>query len=242
MNINTNTSFKDEDLRLWKQYKQSKSPADRATLLKRLDPVIQSQVNKWAGPVPREVLLNEAKLLAIKGIDSYDENKGTALTTHVINAIQPISRLVYSHQNAARLPENLTLKLNSYLQAKDHLTTVNGYSPTLDEMHQELGWHKGELRRIDQYQRKDLVESVGGLNDDFFGNDTDEGEDVLSVIYFDLTPTEKKLFEYTTGYGGKPKLSNPTIMGELNWTQAQLSYQKTLLTNKIKSMLSRIKL
>jgi len=90
-----NTKFKDEDLALWEQYKRTKSSVDRANLLRRFDPVIQSQVNKWAGPVPRDVLVNEAKLLAVKAFDSYDPSKGAALATHVTNNLAPISRIVY---------------------------------------------------------------------------------------------------------------------------------------------------
>ena len=50
-------------------------------------------------------------------------------------------------------------------------------------------------------------------------------------------PEEKVLFEYTTGFNGKPKLSNPEIMRKMNLTQAQLSYKKTLLTRKLKRLL-----
>lgn len=235
-----NTQIKDEDLRLWKQYKMTKSLFDRSAILKRLDPIIQSQVNKWAGPIPREVLENEAKLLAIKALDTYDENKGATLSTHIVNSLQPISRLVYSHQNATRLPENLTLKLNSYLKAKDFLTTVNGHSPTLDELHQELGWSKKELNRIDMYHRKDLVESVGGMDESFYSNADDAADDVLTTIYMELTPQERELAGYSTGYWGMPKLNNTDIMKRMHISQAQLSYQKSLLKKKIQDLVKRI--
>ncbi len=64
------TSVKDTDLLYWNRYKSSRSPKDRDALLKRVDPLLQKTVNKWAGPIPREVLLNKAKVLAIKSFDS----------------------------------------------------------------------------------------------------------------------------------------------------------------------------
>jgi DNA-directed RNA polymerase specialized sigma subunit len=235
-----NNTIKDADLEAWRQYKRSKSQFDRSALLKRVDPLIQAQANKWSGPIPRAVLVNELQLLAIKAFDTYEESHGTALSTHLVNSLQPISRQIYKFQNATRLPENLTLRLNSFLQAKEHLVTTNGHSPTLDELHQELGWSKSELGRIDKYHRRDLVESVGGLDDAFYDDSDDASDDVLAAIHFDLNPIEKQLFEHTTGYGNKPKLSNPEIMKRMNLSQAQLSYQKTLLARKVKDLVGRL--
>lgn len=224
---------KDLDIQQWRLYKDTNSLQERDKLYSRMKPLVMKQVNKWAGPVPKDVLTNTAKLLAYKSFDSYDPTKGTALSTHVTNNLAPISRVVYSHQNTARLPENLTLKVHSYNAAKDHLTTVNGYEPSTTELHQELGWNKKELDRLETYMRRDLVESEGGLSDSFYGNMDDSDEDLLAALHMDLLPDEKIFFEYITGYNGKPKLNNTQIMAKLKINQAQLSYKKNLLTKKI---------
>ena len=229
-----NATFKDEDLEIWRQYKATKSQVALQTLLKRMDPVIQSTVNKWTGAVSRDALLNEAKLLAVKAFDSYDPNKGTALATHVVGNLAPISRIVYTYQNSARLPENVTLKLHTLHTAIEHLKAANGLEPTTDEIHQELGWSAGEINRMRTYQRADLIESgpaVSGNN--FFDSKEDDDEDMLTAIYFDLLPDEKRLFEVVTGFNGHQKLANPEIMRTLGLSQAQLSYKKTQLSNKI---------
>lgn len=222
-----------KDMQLWEKYKQTKSPMDRDALLKHMQPLIQKQVSKWTGNVPSNVLMTQATLLVAKGLDSYNPDKGAALSTHVVNCMAPISRTVYTYQNTARIPENITLRLNSYNTAKDHLVTSLGRDPNVAELHQELGWGVNELNRMDNYVRKDLVESVGGLNESFYGDNESIEDDLLASLYFSLTPNEKNLFECITGYNGKPKLDNPGIMKKLGLSQAQLSYQKTLLTNKI---------
>lgn len=227
---------KKKDIELWNNYKATNKPEDRAKLLRQFEPIIFKQVNKWSGVVPNSVLTNEAKLLALKAFDTYDPKKGTQLSSHVVNNLAPISRVVYSHQNTARLPENITLKIRSYNQAVDHLTTVYGREPTTDELHQELGWPVNELNRIQNYMTKDLVESKGGLNDKFYSNDEDEDADLLNALYFDLTPQEKQIMEYRAGFNGKPKLSNPEIMKKLGLNQSQFSYKLTLLTNKIQRL------
>lgn len=234
-----NSAYKEKDLELWRRYKRHKSPETRSALLQRFDRVIQNQVNRWSGPVPREVLLAEAKLLAVKAFDSYSEDKGAALATHVTNNLAPLSRVVYTHQNTARLPENVTLKVQAYKNAVDHLTHNTGRHPTADELHQELGWSVPEINRVNDYMRRDLTESVGGLSDSFFSSEEDEDDNLLAAIYFDLLPGEKVLFEHTTGYNGARILNNTELMQKLGITQAQLSYKKSLLRNKIQSLTRR---
>lgn len=233
------TAIKSEDIQLWQEYKATNSTLALSKLLKQMEPVIHSVVNKWVGNISREVLMNEAKLLAKKAFDTYDPAKGTALSTHLVTSLAPISRTVYTYQNVARLPENITLKLNTFNSAKDTLTSFHGREPTTDELHQELGWSAKEINRLNTYQRRDLVESVGAVKGDaFFSDKEDKDADILSAVYFSLMPDEKTLFEYVTGFNGKPRLTNPEIMAKMNITQAQLSYKKTLLTNKLSTMLS----
>lgn len=234
-----NTAYRDQDLQLWRSYKASRLPTARDALLKRFDGVLQSQVNKWAGAIPREALLNEARLLALKAFDSYDPAKGTALSTHVVNGLQPISRMVYSYQNTARLPENLALKVSTYTTAVEELKNRHGRDPTTDELHNELGWPTAEITRLRDYNRRDLVESGPAVDGDFFSDHADDDDVVLGGIYFELLPEEKRLFEYVTGYNGAPKLGNREIMDRLGWNQAQLSYRKTLLTRKIDTIMNR---
>ena len=232
-------SVKEQDIELWKSYKSSRSTQDRNELLGRFKGVIESQVNKWAGPVPREVLSTEAKILAIKAFDSYQEGMGTALSTHVVNNLAPISRTVYTYQNTARLPENLTLKMHSFNAANEHLGSSLGRAPTTDELRDELGWNSSEINRIKNYSRRDLVESTGVPGDGFFSSSQDSEDSLLAAMYYDFLPQEKTLFEMITGYNGAPKLANPEICRRLGITQSQLSYQKTQLKNKIDAYMTR---
>ncbi len=234
-----NAQFKVDDIDLWKQYKKSHSNVDRDALLKRFDSLIQTQVNKWAGPVPRQVLLTEAKLLAIKAFDTYKEGQGAALGTHVVNNLQPLSRVVYTYQNSMRLPENATLKMHAYNTANENLKAFYGRAPTTDELHSELGWTTKEISRIRDYAHNNLMESGPEVSGDFFSKRDDDSDVILAGIYAELLPDEKTLFEFTTGYNNRPRLSNPEIMKRLHITQSQLSYRKKLLTDKIKSIEKR---
>ena len=226
-----------EDLATWKLFNTTGKTVHRNKLLKRMSPLINKQVSKWKGSIPISVLKNEARVLTIKAFSSYDPNKGTALATHVVNNLAPLSRIVYTHQNVARLPENITLKVQAFQQAKEYLSSISGREPTSDELHQELGWSMAEINRVSKSGVRDLVESVGGVHSSFYSNQEDSEADLLAALYFDLSPSEKRLFEMTTGYNNHKKLSNPEIMKKLNQSQAQLSYNKTTLTKKLSNFM-----
>jgi DNA-directed RNA polymerase specialized sigma subunit len=234
-----NLSFKDQDFKLWSEYKATGDLQKKKDLIKQFEPLIYSQVKKWEGVVPTEVLTNEAKVLTAKAIDTYKANKGAALGTHITNNLAPISRIVYTYQNTARLPENITLKMQSFNAAQEHLSATLGREPTTDELRDELGWPSKEINRIKQYNHKDLVESVGGVSGDFYDSDDSQEDHELTAIYFSLTPDEKNLFEDITGFNGVPKLDTQQILKKYNLTQAQLSYKKSLITNKIANMRNR---
>ena len=235
-----NAQFKDDDMKLWEAYKKNKSPQTRQALMQRFAGVINSQVNTWVGPVSRDVLMDKAKLLAVQAFDTYNPKAGASLATYLTNQLMPLSRVVYTYQNTARMPENITQKLNTYNTAVNSLTLTYGREPTTDELHNELGWSAPEITRIRDYNHKDLVESGPAVAGDFFDQKHDSEDDfVLGGIYMELSPDEKKLFECITGYNGARKLSNPEIMSKLHLTQAQLSYKKTLLTKRIESIMKR---
>lgn len=234
---NDNKEKAGNDKILWDKWNTTKSPEDLQRLVHKLEPIIYNTTTKLSGgSISADTLKSKGVVLAVKAIKTYDPNKGVTLATHVTNNLAPLHRVVYTHQNTARLPENITLKINQYNAAKDYLLSTNGREPSIEELHQELGWSTNEIKKLDLYQRKDLVESLNNTGD-AFGKDDKDG-DLLAALYYDLNPTERKLFAYTTGYNS-PKMSNPQMMKALGLNQAQLSYQKTLLTKKIKKLIDQ---
>ncbi len=205
--------------------------------MKQLDPVIQVEVNKWSGAIARPVLEAKAKSLALEAIKTYDPNKGAALATHVTNRLKKLSRKVYTHQDAVRLPEYKKLKVQSLHKANKQLMDVHGREPTNQELSDHLGWSPNMLSNVQQSQHAELIQSedVGaGLfeRQSVWGSDTDDG--MIDMIYYDLSPTDKLIFEHSTGYSGKPILSNAELRRKTGLTQGQLSYRKRQLVDKLK--------
>ena len=222
------TPLKTTDIELWRQWKKTGNTTDLQALLNQMHPILMREVLKWAPSMSKSYLEGEAKRLAVEAFKTYDPNQGTALSTYVASRLPKLSRSVYSTQNAGRLSETKNLLYHSYNTATNDLRDRHGREPTNEELADHLGW---SVKKLDSYQRqsqrKEFVES----------EDHPEGAEaedhLVDFIYHDLTPLQQSIFEHTTGYQGKPKLTGSAIMKKLNITQGQLSYQKTLMVRAV---------
>lgn len=228
---------KNNDLVLFEQYKATHDKNIKNKLLQNLSGLINGYINKWVGPVPRDVLYGEALVLAGKAIENYDPSKGVQLSTYITNNLAPISRVVYTYQNSVRIPENMITKFHTLNTATDYLTTVNGRTPTTDELHSYLGWGAKQINKLKNLSGSEFIESAG-VNDDLYSNDMIDSseEDGIYSIYYSLLPEEKQLLEDLSGFNGAKKLTVKEILKKYGWTQSQLSYKKSQLTKKIKTL------
>lgn len=235
-------SQKEKDLELWRKYKDDPGKHTLKPLMDELDPIIQNQVNKWSGAIARPVLLSKAKRLALEAIKSYDPNAGAALATHVTNRLKKLSREVYTHQDAVRLPEYKKLKVNNYQTGVNELMDKHGREPTNEELSDFLGWSPKMLSEVQRSMNPELVESQdvgGGLFEHTSVWGSDSGDGTIDLVYYDLDPIDKIIFEHSVGYSGKPQLSNKEIRNRTGLTQGQLSYRKRKIVDKFQDVLDR---
>lgn len=229
---------RERDLELWKQWNRTKSDADLQRLLDNLKPLIQQQVTRWGGSMPPALLETQAKILAVEAIRTYSPNRGAALATHVTNRLQKLSRTVYTHTQAARLPENKVISMASFSTVHGKLSSDLGRDPTIPELSDELGWslkRTGEFNKA--FQRQELLTS-GEFNPSSFPV-ADEHDPVVGYVYYDMEPKKQKLFENITGYGGAPVLNNTQLKKKYDLTQGQLSYQKRKMTEMFETALKQ---
>jgi len=223
-------SQRTKDLELWRQWNRTKSQQDLQALLDHLQPVINGQVTRWSGTLARPMLEMRGKVLATEAIKSYNPNRGAALATHVTNQLLKLSRTVYSHTAAARLPEHKAVGMASFSVAQDHLRSELGRDPTHSEIADNLGWSTPRVSAFQKaFDRKELLGS-GEFNPSMFPV-ADEEDPIVGFVYHDMAPKTQKLFEHITGYGGAKVMSNRQLMRKFKMTQGQVSYQKRKLKN-----------
>lgn len=232
------STYGERDMAAWREWKRNPNDYNLQQLLQQLNPVIQNEVNRWTGTLARPALELEAKRLAVEAFNSYQPSRGAALSTHVTNRLKKLSRLNYTHQNIARIPEYQSLKFRTFENSMNTLTDNLGREPTIAELADDLRWSTPAVKRFQKNIRREFVES-GDLPSHFDQGETQDG--VLDYVYYDLNPIQQKILEHTTGYGGAKTLSNPQLRRKLKLSQGQLSYQKRLLTNRIERALKENK-
>jgi len=225
---------KAQDRELWERWQRSRSPQDLQALLDQLKPIIAREVNRWAGSLARPMLETKAKTIAVKAIQSYNPAMGTTLSTHVTNQLQKLSRTVYTHTQAARLPEHKAVAMTSFTAAHEMLNSELGRTPTALELSEHLGWSKMRTTEFQKaFERKELLTSGDFRPSSFAVNDYEQ-DPMVDFVYHDMAPDNQKLFEHVTGYGGAKVLSNQELMKKLKLTQGQLSYRKRKLIDLVK--------
>ena len=225
---------KDKDVALWKQWNKSKSTSDLSKLLHQVNPLIYTVAQQYAGNIAPAILEAEAKIQAVRAFNTYNPNKGTKLSTHLMNQLKKTSRFAYKHQEIYTVPEDRRIKYHTFNSVKSHLKDKYDRDPTIEELADSLKWSNSEVKRYHNEDIKELSDSQPIATDSgFYKHQTDP---ITSYIYNDLAPDEKVLMESITGLNGKSPLSNKEVMRKLNMTQGQFSYAKRKLVNKLKRL------
>jgi len=211
------------DNKAWNSWNSSQSKKDLSTLFKRVDPILNKEVNRWSsGAVAAPVLKIEAKKIALGAFKTFDPNK-SKLSTHVTNNLKGLSRTLYTYSNAARLPEHRMIKAKTFIAVEDNLTNKLGRIPTSQELSEKLSWSKKEVGRIRKELRSSYSDSAPvppGFDSSF------DGSSDLDFIYHDLNNQDKVVFEHTTGYSGASILDGKSLINKTGLTQGQISHSK----------------
>ena len=147
---------------LYDQWKAQPSPEGMGKMLRKMEPLIKSQLGKYTGTLPRAALQGQAKRFAAQAVKSYDPTKGAKLTTHVVNALQQLHRKNYEAQSAFRLSEELQRAMGTYNRAVQNLQGEIGREPTAAEVSQELAWPLSKVQRPARLRRRLLRPHAGG--------------------------------------------------------------------------------
>jgi len=227
--------LKAQELSIWKDWKKSQDPKKLGQLLDSIHPIILSTMKKFESvPLPPSSINAEAKKQAIQAFKTYDPKAGASLGTHVYNYMQKVNRFVYEHQNIGRIPEHRIMKIGTFQAVKDDLRNKFGREPSAMELSDELSWSLQEVERMERELKREIPES--SIQDvDFSFTATTDAQKILNYIYYELSPQEKVVFEYLTGWAGKPKLTEDEIALRVGLTRERVKKLKAKIAAKIKA-------
>lgn len=212
-------------------------------ILHRLKPIITNAVIRNAGN-PDPVLMSRARLLVLKSLKNYDPSKGQ-LNTYVFNVLQGIKRYRFQFMSGVHIPESARLQKQQLDQISLELEEQLGRPPTVEELADKTGWSAKRIQHLQQ-----LSESLSASTLDSFMETNPGGFQVQGprreggvqdeiwqeVVYQELDPIDKKIFEWTLGYKGGKKLPNEEIAKRLKLTPGAISQRKKKIQQKLNEL------
>jgi DNA-directed RNA polymerase sigma subunit (sigma70/sigma32) len=230
---------KEQELKLWKNWKQYDDTQSRDKLLISLEPLLYKEVNKYtASPLPRTTIETEARILALNAFQSYDPTKAQ-LNTHVTNHLKHLQRYVLTYQNVGKIPEHRGIAISKYQNIRDNMSEDLGREPTSVELADALQWSPAEVERMQIELRRDLSiaakkedEDAGGFFDYTFST-TDPLKEAIQFVYFDSSAEDKKILEYTFAIGGEKTLAPKEIAKKLHKTEGFIKLRLKVLAMEI---------
>ncbi len=220
-------------------YMTNKTPENLYKVTKSLKPTIDSAVATMGGGGNPQISAR-ARVVAAKAIQTFDPAVGVSLPTWVSNQLRQLTRDIRKSNSVMSVPDGVMLDAYTLYKKSAEFEEENDREPTVEELADITHMSK---KRIEDVRKKMMpvvnetaTESENG--DSLVTNSRDDfTQDALDYVYSDSDTTDKKVLEYTVGYGGEKVLDSKEIMRKLKLTPVQLTRRKARLTMRIQDIM-----
>ncbi len=155
---------------LLERYRRHGDASARDELVRRMLPLVRRVANAYHARGHEDDLMQVAWLGLVKAIDRYDPSFGTPLRTYAVPTMYgEVRRYLRDHSWAVRVPRPLQERVLAITKAVERLTSVDGRSPTpqqiADDLDMELEDVLEALQAGTAYTATSLDAPAGRLED-----------------------------------------------------------------------------
>jgi DNA-directed RNA polymerase specialized sigma subunit len=237
------TGVANEFNNLHTSWKNNQTPETNTQILKSVQPVVDTALTMYAGVDHSPSIRSQAKLLALKALNSYSPERGN-VRNHLLSQLQSLRRMSAKEQNIISIPEQVGLDFQRISQAENELQDSLGREPTEGELADYTNLSRRRIQKIKSFNQP-LAEGVvsspteegtsGGDIGSKIPGDRRADDAWLDFVYGDLGPTDKLIMDMTLGRNGKRKAATQDIARRLNITPGAVSQRAA----KIQEMLDK---
>jgi DNA-directed RNA polymerase specialized sigma subunit len=203
--------------------------------LQASQPIIEMALRSYVGSKD-PVAISHARILAMRAIKSYDPQRGTQLRTHMLTQLQPLRRLAAKRRFVSHIPEQAQYDMSGLREAEADLTDELGREPTEAELADKTGLSMKRLRYLRQMA---VPTAESSFAEEALQTDAPNPmNDWQDYVYYDLSPTDKKIFEWRTGYNKKPTLGVSEIAKKLNMSAGRVTQRANNIAIRLEEGLS----
>lgn len=203
---------------------------DVEKLIKENKKLIDLEASRYASNLPLITVQLEAYKLAREAAKSYNPNSGFKFSTHLVNNLKKLSRLSTQYGNVLRVPENVQFGVNKVQKVEKDLEHTLGRTPTLEEISHHSGFTPKAVKNMLSTRKTTTGISSMFETPALFDSSNDEW---VQFVYHDLADKDKLIFEYKTGFSGKPILDNAQLAKKLNLSSSTLNNRIKLINNTL---------
>lgn len=216
----------------WQLFKDSDSLYE---VTKSLRPTIDSVVASLGGTGNPQVAA-KARVIAAKAIQTYDPSAGATLPTWVSQQLRQLTRDIRKSNSMVHVPDGVQLDGYTLYRAEREFEDEHGREPTVEELADISHLSVKRIKDVRQKMRP-VVTDAGTESEDGSSllsvENSDYTQDALDYVYAESDRNDRKILEYTVGYGGASPLDTNQIMQKLKLTPVQLSRRKARLSMRI---------
>ncbi len=228
----------DSDEALVARWKMKKDLAALNELRRRLRPLTQSQVNKYrSNSVSTALIESEADKILVTSADGFKSTAGASFRTYVFTNLRRLNRFSIARSNIATIPEARAQSIGVFTRVSGDLSSAKGRPATTSELADALSWNPKAVLTMQRSLRMDVMGSgfVDPQDKDMVGG---RQQAVLDDIWYELTPEEKIVYEFTTGTHGRKKVSSGKDMARLTgFSQSKISQLRSAVASKMERFL-----
>lgn len=233
------------DFTPYQRWVLSGSQDDLYSTVKDLRPTIDSVVASLGGSGNPQIAAR-ARVIAAKAVQSYDASSGASLPTWVSQQLRQLTRDIRKSNSAVAIPDGVQLDGYAIYRAEKEFEDENGREPTVDELADKCHLSRKRIADVRKKMKTIVTGEMatgedsedGVLGADELGlSKTDYTNDALDYVYNESDRNDKKILEYTVGYGGADVLDNKQIMQKLKLTPVQLTRRKARLSMRINQII-----
>ena len=223
----------------YNQWLAEPSKANMGVVVQNLSPILQSTALRTKGPT--SLLKTKAKALTIKAIKSFDPTRGSKLSTHVTNQLQPLIRYGRVIGKPVHTSESAYL---AYAELRRHTSELRDEllaEPTDEQIADRMQVSVKKLNTVRASNPATAYDaSIEGMSDEnsVTSSVVDDGTSstlnyATDVVYNSIDARDKTIMEHKTGYKGADMLDNASIAKKLNVSPAFISQRSKVISDHI---------
>ncbi len=210
-------------------WKSDPSEENYKNLMDKLTPIVNSGLTSFGSPN----LKIRSRILVDKALRSYDPSQGASLNTHVYNNLKGLQRYKAKRSAATHTPERVRLDKFHINKFETDYHNVHKVIPSDQTIADHLMLSRARIAKA----RSGSGESPELFSDK--GDQITEGKsrsayDIwMDYVHHDLDDVNKKVLEWTTGYGGSDVLKKSEIAKRLGISGPAVSSRINTIQKKL---------